>query len=63
MKFKVNWHLDLGTKQHQKGDVVEMKEKDAEQLVASGVLTPVVKATEGDDTGGTDGSGGTGAAQ
>lgn len=62
MKFKVNWNLDTGAKQHKAGDVVDMKEKDAEQLVASGVLTPVGKAEEagGDGTGGTGGAGGVG---
>lgn len=65
MKYKVNWNLDTGAKQHQKNDEIDMKEKDAEQLVASGVLTPLGKpakasggtadAKEGD--GGEDGGG------
>jgi len=65
VKFKVNWNLDTGAKQHKPGDVVEMKDKDAEPLVASGVLTPIgkVAATEGTDGQGTDvaqNAGGTG---
>jgi hypothetical protein len=30
MKFKVNWTLNMGDKQHKAGDVVEMKDKAAE---------------------------------
>lgn len=45
MKYNVNWKLDIGSKQYESGDVVDMKEADAAQLVASGVLTPVGKAS------------------
>lgn len=55
MKFKVNWNLDTGVKQYEAGDTVDMKEDDAAQLVASGVLTPAGKAAAA-----ADGAGGTG---
>ncbi|TCS37481.1 hypothetical protein EDC30_104285 [Paucimonas lemoignei] len=51
MKFNVNWNLDMGDKQHKAGDVIDLKEKEAEPLVASGVLTPVGKAAEGAEGG------------
>ncbi|SFG29745.1 hypothetical protein SAMN05518865_110174 [Duganella sp. CF458] len=56
MKFKVNWQLDTGVKQYEAGDTVDMKEADAAQLVASGVLTPAGKVVEP----GADGAGGAG---
>ncbi|WP_431477827.1 hypothetical protein [Massilia eburnea] len=46
MKFKINWNLDTGVKQYEAGDTVDMKEADAAQLVASGVLTPAGKVAE-----------------
>lgn len=39
MKYQVNWTLDTGAKQFQKGDTIELKDKDAEELLKSGVIS------------------------
>ena len=57
MKFKVNWTLDTGDKQYEAGDTVDLKEAEAAQLVASGVLTPAGKVVAA-DAGGAGGAGG-----
>ncbi len=40
-KHKVNWHLDMGKKQHHCGDVIDLDKDLADQLVPLGVVTPL----------------------
>ncbi len=40
-KYKVNWHLHLGTKEPRAGDVIVLPADQAAPLVGFGVLTPM----------------------
>lgn len=51
MKYKVNWLLDMGKKQHKENDEIELKESEAADLVACGVLTPIARAQTAATTG------------
>lgn len=44
MKFRVNWPLDTGKKVYPESSTIDLKESEAEVLLASGVISPIPKS-------------------
>jgi hypothetical protein len=50
-KHRVNWHLDMGKKQHREGDEVELNDEQSATLTKLGVVTKLEEDEESSEAG------------